>query len=413
MKNNTPIYFDHSATTPVDADVLKAMLPYFSQNFGNPSSVHQFGQRAMGGVDWARTEAAKFLNCEANEIVFTSGATEANNLALKGVISAIQKKSPSKKLHIITSVIEHDSVLEPVAELERQGVEVTHVPVDNRGVIDLKYLESSIKENTVLISIMYVNSEVGSIQPIKAVGKMIKKINEKKLKQWNNLKPEQRPIKPQLIYFHTDATQGVNFLNCDTKGLYLDLLSLSAHKVYGPKGVGLLYVGKNVPLAAQQLGGHHENNRRSGTINAAGIVGLGKALSNLSPENQDKHNHKISKLRDLLVSEVIKKIPEAILNTDRLNATPGHAHFSFVGVEGETTLIALDLEGIAVSTGSACASNSLKASHVLVAMGIKVEIAHTSIRFTLGKYNTSAEIKKLLTVLPAIISRFRKMSPLK
>lgn len=413
MKKEQAIYLDHSATTPVDADVLKAMLPYFSQNFGNPSSVHQFGQRAMAGVDQARSEAAAFLNCEANEIVFTSGSTEANNLALKGVIAALRKKDPNGKLHMITSVIEHDSVLEPIAELERSGVEVTHVPVDSAGVVDLKFLESSIKENTALVSIMYVNSEVGSIQPIKAIGKMIKKVNERRLKDWNNLKPDQRPVKPQPIYFHTDATQAANFLTCDTQELNLDLLSLSAHKIYGPKGVGLLYVRKDVPLLAQQLGGHHENNRRSGTINTPGIVGMGRAVRNLTPENRENNNQKIAKLRDQLVDGLLKNIPGAILNTDRLNSTPAHAHFSFPGVEGETTLIALDLEGVAVSTGSACASNSLKASHVLIAMGIKVEIAHTSIRFTLGKHTTSTEIKKVISVLPPIIIRFRNMSPLK
>lgn len=413
MKKENAIYFDHSATTPVDADVLKAMMPYFSHAYGNPSSVHQFGQRAMAGVDQARSEAADFLRCDANEVVFTSGATEANNLALKGVIAALRKKDPNRKMHVITSVIEHDSVLEPVAELERTGVEVTHLPVDSTGVVDLKFLEAAIKEDTVLVSIMYVNSEVGSIQPIKAIGKLIRKINERRLKDWNNIKPDQRPAKPQPIYFHTDATQAANFLSCDTQALYLDMLSLSAHKIYGPKGVGLLYVAKNLPLAAQQLGGHHENNRRSGTINAAGIVGLGRALRNLTPDHQEKHNQKLAKLRDQLVEGILKNIPGAVLNTDRNNATPAHAHFSFPGVEGETTLIALDLEGIAVSTGSACASNSLKASHVLIAMGIKVEIAHTSIRFTLGKGNTAAEIKKLIAVMPPIIERFRNMSPLK
>ncbi|NTW22067.1 cysteine desulfurase [Candidatus Falkowbacteria bacterium] len=413
MKKEKAIYFDHSATTPVDADVLKAMLPYFSENYGNPSSVHQFGQRAMAGVDQARTEAANFLNCATDEVVFTSGATEANNLALKGVIAALRKKEPGKKLHIITSVVEHDSVLEPIAELERSGVEVTHVPVDKNGVVNLKKIEASIKENTALVSIMYVNSEVGSIQPIKAIGKSISKINDRRLKDWNNLKPELRAEKPRPIYFHTDATQAANFFSCNTQALYVDLLSLSAHKIYGPKGVGLLYVNKRVALLAQQLGGHHENNRRSGTINSAGIVGLGRALRNLTPENQEKHSRKIYKLRDLLAEGLLKNIPGAILNTDRQNATPAHAHFSFPGVEGETTLIALDLEGIAVSTGSACASNSLKASHVLIAMGIKVEVAHTSIRFTLGKHSAPADVKKLITVLPPIIKRFRDMSPLK
>lgn len=405
------IYFDHSATTPVDEDVLKVMLPYFNSKFGNPASIHTFGQIAMTGVDQARSQAAKFLNCQPNEIVFTSGSTEANNLAIRGLIKALANKHSDKPLHVITSVVEHDSVLEPFAELEKIGVEVTYLPVDSSGIISLETLSNSIKDNTVLVSLMYVNSEVGSVQPIREAGKVIKKINEKRRKNWQNTEPANRGDKPQQIYFHTDATQAVNFFNCDTEYNYIDMLSLSAHKIYGPKGVGLLCVKNQVPLAAMQLGGHHENNKRSGTLNSTGIVGLGQALKKITEKSVSQNNRKISKLRDRLVDGVLKTVPNAVLNTNRQKATPAHAHFSFIGVEGESILIALDLAGVAVSTGSACASNSLKASHVLVAMGIKVEDAHSSIRFSLGKHNTEQEIDKLLKILPPIIKRLKAMSP--
>lgn len=404
------IYLDHSASTPVDKDVLKAMLPYFSLKFGNPSSVHNFGQVASKAVETARLEAADFLNCRPDEIVFTSGATEANNLAIRGVMKVIKKKKPAGRLRVITSVIEHDSVLEPFAELEREGVEVIHAPVKANGVVDIEAIKKAINDSTVLVSVMYVNSEVGAIQPIREIGKIIRKTNERRLKGWQNNDPKTRGEKPLPILFHTDVTQAVNFLNCDVKDNFLDLLSLSGHKIYGPKGIGLLYARSGTPLAAMQLGGHHEGNRRSGTLNTPGIVGLGAALKKLKPKAVAENNKNIAKTRDLLVSGILKNIPDAVLNTDRSVATPAHAHFSFLGVEGESILIALDLAGIAVSTGSACASQSLKASHVLVAMGIKVEVAHSSIRFSLGKHNTPAEIRQLLKVLPPIVKRLRRIS---
>ncbi len=427
------IYLDHSATTPVDKKVLGAMKPYFSEKFGNPSSIHTFGQRALAGVDKAREQVATFLNCQPEEVIFTSGATESDNLAIQGVIKAVkkhtatncvhlnQKSNEDKKLHIITSLVEHDAVLEPCMELEKQGIEVTYLPVKANGVVDVERFKKKIKDNTVLVSIMYVNSEVGSIQPIREIGKIIKKINEKCLRDWKKLRPSRRGSKPQPIYFHTDATQAVNFLSCDVKWNYIDLLSLSGHKIYGPKGVGALYVKTGVPLGAVQLGGHHELNLRSGTLNVTGIVGLGAAISLLNKKTAKKNNprpnnwkgtsKKIAKLRDMLVDGIMANIPKVILNTDRENATPAHAHFSFLGAEGESILIALDLEGIAVSTGSACASSSLKASHVLLAMGIKKEIAHNSVRFSLGKYNTEAEIKRVIKILPPIIDKLRKMAP--
>ena len=419
------IYFDHSATTPVDKKVLKEMAPYFGEKFGNPSSIHSFGQAAMAGVDKAREQVAKFLNCEPGEIIFTSGATESDNLALRGVIKAL-KSQGIKNPHIITSLVEHDAVLQPCLEMEKEGVEITFLPVKLNGVVDLEKLKKAIKDNTVLVSVMYVNSEVGSIQPIREIGKIIKKINENKLNEWKKARTKDRGAKPQPIYFHTDATQALNFLPCNTKYLHADLLSLSGHKIYGPKGVGALFIKNGVPLKAIQLGGHHEKNLRSGTLNVPGIVGLGAAVNLLdtktrkySPPRRDRENtktwegtnKKIVKLRDMLVDGIMKNIPDVILNTDKENSTPAHAHFSFLGVEGESILIALDLEGIAVSTGSACASGSLKASHVLLAMGIKKEIAHNSIRFSLGKNNTEAEIERVIKILPPIIKKLRGMNP--
>ncbi|MFH1522654.1 MAG: cysteine desulfurase family protein [Patescibacteria group bacterium] len=405
------IYFDHSATTPMDKEVLDTILPYFSEKFGNPSSVHNFGQDAIAGVDKARAEVAMFLNCNSEEIIFTSGATESDNLAIMGIIKALQKQN-KKKIHIITSLIEHDAVLEPCLKLEKEGVEVTYLQVENNGVVNVEKFKQAIKDDTILVSVMYVNSEVGSIQPIREIGKIIKKINDKRLNEWKKMRVKNRGEKPQPIYFHTDATQALNFLNCNTKYLHVDMLSLSGHKIYGPKGVGALYVKSGIPIEAIQLGGHHENNKRSGTLNVTGIVGLGKAVSLLSNKAVEKNNKYIAKLRDMLVDGIKKNIPDVILNTDRNIATQAHAHFSFLGVEGESILISLDLEGIAVSTGSACASGSLKASHVLLAMGIKKEIAHNSIRFSLGKNNSKEDIKRVIKVMPEIIKKLRRMNPL-
>jgi len=414
------IYLDHSATTPLDKQVLDAMLPYFSEKFGNASSIHSFGQEALLGVDKARAQVANFLNCESSEIVFTSGATESNNLAIKGVMKALRKQYKDKKMHIITSLVEHDAILEPVAEMQYEGVEASHVPVGANGVINLEKFEKMIKDNTVLVSIMMVNSEVGAIQPIRAIGKIIHKLNEKKLNDWNKLAPAERGEKPQPIYFHTDATQGINFLNCDVDWNYIDLLSMSAHKIYGPKGVGVLYKQKDVPMLALQRGGHHEGNLRSGTLNVTGIVGLGEAIALLGErkekgeptDKQIENNEYIAKLRNRLVDGIRNSVDDVVLNTDYENCTPSHAHFSFIGVEGESGLISLDMEGIAVSTGSACASGSLKASHVLLAMGIKKEVCHNSIRFTLGKHNTEAEIDYVIEKLPVVVERLRKMNPI-
>ncbi len=415
------IYLDHSATTPVDQKVLSVMLPYFDKFFGNPSSIHAFGQAALAGVDKARAQAAEFLNCDPSEVIFTSGATESDNLAIKGLVRGLEKQGLQKKdMHIITSLVEHDAVFEPLTELKAEGLKVSHIKVKPNGVINLKHLADSITDATVLVSIMWVNSEVGAVMPIREIGKMIKKINEKREREWKKLRASERGERPQPIYFHTDATQAVNFFACDVKWNYIDMLSLSGHKIYGPKGVGILYKKDGVPLQALQLGGHHENNLRSGTLNVTGIVGLGAALAELGAPGekgepgakQKKNNKKIARLRDLLADGIIRNIPDTVLNTDRDNSTPAHAHFSFLGVEGESALISLDLEDIAVSTGSACASGSLKASHVLIAMGIKVEVAHNSIRFSLGKHNTEEEIKTVIKKLPPIIKHLRQMNPI-
>ncbi len=405
------IYFDHSATTPLDERVLAKMSPYFSDVFGNPSSIHSFGQRAAAAVDQARSQVADFLACQREEIVFTAGATEANNLAIKGLVKGLTLRNIVKP-HIITTVIEHDAVLEPCQELERDNLAtVTYLPVKANGILDISELEKAITEQTVLVSVMYANSEVGSLQPVREIGKLIKKINEKKMADWEKQRVAQRGDKPQLIYFHTDATQAVNFFNCSLEYLHADMLSLSAHKIYGPKGVGVLAAKKGTPLTALIRGGHHEKNLRSGTLNVPGIVGLGAAIE-LVKQEQEINNQNIKELRDYLVERIKQEIPEVVSNTDFANATPAHAHFSFLGAEGESILLALDMAaGIAVSTGSACASNTLKASRVLTAMGVKVEDTHGAIRFTLGKENTKADVDELMKHLPGIVKKFRDMAP--
>lgn len=384
------IYFDHSATTPVDKRVLKEMLPYFSEKFGNASSLHSLGREAALAVEKSRQRIANFLNCESSEIIFTSGSTESNNLVLRGVVKALLAKQ--KKIHIIASSVEHDAILEPCADLEKEGIQVSYLPVKPNGVVDIQDLKKAIRKETVLVSIMYANNEVGAIQPIQAIGEFLNSQKEK-------------------IYFHTDATQAVNALDCDVQKLGVDFLSLSGHKIYGPKGVGVLFVRTGSPLKGFQLGGHQEKNLRSGTLNVGGIVGLGKAVE-LAQGERIKNNKKIAKLRNKLVAGILKDIPDVVLNTDLTSALPSHAHFSFLGAEGEAILFDLDFKGIAVSTGSACASGSLEPSHNLLAMGISPEVAHGSIRFSLGKGNTMQEVEKTLKVLPPIIVKLRKMNPL-
>ncbi len=408
MKN---IYLDHSATTPVDKKVLDKMLPYFSDVYGNSSSLHSFGREAILAVDKSRKQVADFLNCDFSEIFFTSGATESNNLAILGLINSFLTRG-FKNPHIITSEIEHPATLEPIERLFKDGlIEVTYLKPNKKGIVNASDILEEVKDNTLLVSIMHVNSEVGAIQPIRTIGKNVKKINERRLKDWQKKRISERGERPQQIYFHTDATQAINYLNSDVFWNYVDMLSMSAHKIYGPKGVGVLYVKTGIPLRAVQLGGHQEMDKRSGTLNVSGIVGIGEAVAMLTEKNIEKENKKISQLRDIFVEGVIKNIPGASLTTDCKESVPSHAHFIFPGIEGESILIALDLEGVAVSTGSACASAQLQASSVLLAMGVKKEIAHSSIRFTFGKNNTETEVKRVLKILAPIIKRLKEISP--
>ena len=406
MENNKSvkkIYLDNAATTPTDAEVFEAMKPYFSEKFGNASSAHQFGREAREAIENARKQTADFFGCEPKEIIFTSCATESNNLAIKGVIKSVNSKqlTDNKNPHIITSAIEHHCVLHACEALERDGLaEVTYLSVNKEGLVEIESVEKAIKDNTVLVSIMYANNEIGTIQPVKEIGEVIKKINQERFKlQASSFK----------IYFHVDAVQAVNYLNCNVNYLNADLVSVSAHKFYGPKGVGALYIRKGTPIMKIQDGGEQEFKLRSGTHNTPGIVGIGAAIQQAT-KNKEQIIERILKLRNKLIDDVLGKIPNSKLNGSGEKRLPNNANFSFPGAEGEAILLALDLEGIAVSTGSACASENLNPSHVLMALGLGPEDAHSSIRFTLGKHTTEKDIDRVLEVLPGVIERLRKIS---
>lgn len=391
------IYFDHNATTPLHPQVLEAMLPYLKENFGNPSSVHRLGQTTRQAIEQVRETVAKFLNTQdVQEIVFTSGGTEANNQAIKGVVYAHRNKSP----HIITSAIEHHAVLNVCQYLEKEGFAVTYLPVDKYGQVNLSDVEKAIKPETILVTIMHANNEVGTIEPIAEVGQLLQKINAERL-----------TLNAPRIYFHTDAVQTVGKIKVNVQELKVDLLSLSAHKFYGPKGVGVLYIRKGTRIHSLLQGGHHEKNRRAGTENVAGIVGLGEACKIANLE-MNKEAEKLLFLRKKLEAGINKTIPCTYLNGHPGERLPNTVNFSFEGLEGESLVLSLDFEGIAASTGSACTSGSLEPSHILLAMGIPAEIAQGSIRFSLGRGNTEEEIDYLLEVLPKIVARLRSMSPL-
>ncbi len=393
MKKN--IYLDYAATTPVDKEVLKTMLPYFSDNFGNASSLHNFGEVAHVAVEKAREETANFFEADNQEVIFTSGATEANNLAIKGVVRSYHKKN-NLKPHIITTSFEHHCVLNTVKSLEKDGlIEATFINPQKDGVIKVEDIEKAIKKNTILISVMYVNNEIGTLQPIAKIARLIKKI-----------KKENYPL------FHTDATQALSYFNCNVKKLGVDLLSMSAHKIYGPKGVGVLYVKKGTPIKKIQDGGKQENGLRSGTINSTGIVGLGKAISMLKNKDTVKDNQKIKELRNYFIQRVLKEIPKTKLNGSKIKRSPNNINFSFESVEGESLIMMLDAEGIATSTGSACSSGSLQPSHVLLSIGLKPEQAHGSLRITLGKQTTKKEIDITVKKLKKIIQKLREVAGL-
>lgn len=399
------IYLDYSATTPLDPAVLKKMLPYFSNTFANPASIHTPGQNALKAVEDARHSIANILNCKATELIFTSGATEANNLALQGLCKAARNKG-DKRNEIITTAIEHDSILEPLAQLEKWGYVIKKLPVNKSGLVDPEKLSKMLSEKTLLVSIGYVNSEVGVLQSITKFGRIIRKINESRSNNWQRLNPRKRGDKPRPIYFHTDATQAFMVASGDVSQLNVDLLSLSGHKIYGPKGIGLLFIKRDTPLEALQYGGHQERNLRSGTLNVPGIIGLAQALE-ITEKNRNIFNKRTARLRDRLVKKIMHSVPETILTTDRTVSSALNANFIFSGVEGDALLVALDELGVAVSTGTACASGDLDASPVLRAMGYSEEFARSAIRFSLGRQTTETEVDKTAALVLKALKRCR------
>jgi cysteine desulfurase len=385
--NMKRIYLDHAATTPMDPRVLEAMTPYFSGSFGNPSSIHSFGRENRKVVEDARAVIAGEIGAaEPREIIFTGSGSESDNLALRGIAAAYRKRGN----HIITSAIEHHAVYDTCKALEKEGFELTIVPVNGEGIVNPDDVTAALTDRTILVSIMHANNEVGTVQPIAAIGKLLRE---------------------REVFFHTDAVQSVGSLPVNVKELSVDLLSMAAHKFYGPKGVGALYVRKGIKLEPLIYGGGQERNRRAGTENIAGIVGMAKALS-LANAELAQSQKRIGALRDYLIDKVLSGFEYVRLNGDRYRRLPGNANFSFEYIEGESLLLNLDLKGIAASSGSACTSGSLEPSHVLLAMGLCHEIAHGSLRLSLGKSTTKEEIDYLLEVLPGIVAKLRAMSPL-
>ncbi len=396
------VYMDNSATTKVDPRVSKTMKAYFTEIYGNPNSLHSWGQEARVAVDKAREKVANALGAEkASEIIFTSCATEANNLALKGVVEYVaqnskHRKNEKAKPHLIVSPIEHHCVLDTVKYLEKTGkVEVSWLDVDEHGLVNPQQVKNLIKKETVLVSVMYVNNEVGTIEPIKEISKVINK-NQSKA---NN-----------KIIFHTDAVQAIEYFDVDVQKLEIDLLSLSAHKFHGPKGIGALYIKEGTKLTPQIHGGAQEYQLRAGTENVPYIVGLGKAIE-IAEKERKKNRKKVEKLRQKLISGVLEKIPGAKLTGHPKKRAPHIASFVFEGAEGEAMILLLDREGIASTSGSACTSGELEPSHVLLAMGVPQEVAHASLRLSLGKYNTEKEVNYVLEKLPPIIDKLQEMSP--
>lgn len=380
------IYMDNAATTRVKQEVLEEMLPYFTENYGNPSSIYTLGSKSKNAIEIARERVAKAINADPKEIFFTAGGSEADNWAIKGVAFANRNRGN----HIITSKIEHHAVLHTCEYLEKQGFKVTYLDVDEYGVVDLEQLKNSITEDTILITIMFANNEIGTIQPIKEIGQIAKEHG---------------------VYFHTDAVQAVGHVKIDVDELNIDLLSMAAHKFYGPKGVGALYVRKGVKIDPLIAGGGQERNRRAGTENVPGIVGMGKAIE-LAYEHLEENNERLIRLRDKLIKKVFENIDHVRLNGHPTNRLPGNVNLCFEFIEGESMLLSLDMEGIAASSGSACTSGSLDPSHVLLAIGLPHELAHGSLRLTLGDFNTEEEVDYVVEKLTEIVARLRAMSPL-
>lgn len=379
------IYLDYNSTTPVDRAVLDAMLPYFADNFGNASSIHSSGQRGRSAVDAARDSVAALIGAKTAEIVFTSGGTEADNLALFGSVAA----SNHSRKHIITTAIEHHAVLNAAQALEKQGIDVTYVPVGASGIVDPQDVRRALRPETILISVMHANNELGTIQPIEEIGRIAAEAD---------------------VYFHCDAVQSAGKLPLDVNRLGVDLLSISAHKIYGPKGVGALYVRAGTPLEPQFHGGHHERDRRPGTENVPGIVGFGKAAE-LARVRLTTESARIESLRDRLEEMLLNSLASVRVNGDRSRRVPNTTNLAFAAAGGEALVIALDLQGVACSTGAACSSGAVEPSHVLLAIGLSPDEARSSLRFSLGRTTTAAEIDRAADIIPPTVERLRALSP--
>ncbi len=380
------IYFDHNATTPVDPEVFDAMLPFFKEEYGNPSSIHWAGRNSRKAVEEARDKVCKLLNCSNIELIFTSSGTEGDNHAIKGIAYAKKDKGN----HIITTKVEHPAVLNTCKHLAKEGFETTYLDVDGDGMIDLEALKAAITPKTILISIMYANNETGVVFPIKEIGEIAKE---------------------KGVTFHTDAVQAAGKIPIDVVKLNVDLLTISGHKLYGPKGMGALFAKRGVRLVPLIHGGHHERNRRGGTENVAGIIGLGKA-ADIALRDMEKESAQLLTLRNRIEKGLAEKIPHIKVNGHLEKRLPNTTNISFEFVEGESLLLNLDMKGIAASSGSACTSGSLEPSHVLLALGLSHEMSHGSVRFSLGKSNTVSDVDYLIEIMPPIVERMRSMSPL-
>lgn len=377
------VYFDNSATTRIDEEVLREMMPFFKENYGNASSIYKLGRTSKKAIEESREKIAKAINANPEDIYFTAGGSESDNTIIKGIAHFNKNKGN----HIVTSRIEHPAVLETCKQLEQEGFEVTYINVNNNGIIDLEELKKSITENTILISIMFANNEIGTIQPIKEIGEIARK---------------------HKIVFHTDAVQAIGSVPIDVKKLNIDSLSMSAHKFYGPKGIGALYVKNGIKFRKLIAGGHQEKDKRAGTENVAGIVGMGKAIE-IATNNIAGHNEKIQKLRDYYISEIKEKIPNIKINGDLEKRLPGNANISFESIKGDSLLFNLDLKGICASSGSACSSGSIDPSHVLKAIKTPENFLNNSLRISIGKYNTKEEVDYLIKNLIEVVNRLREI----
>ena len=384
------IYMDNSSTTRVDPAVVEAMLPFLTEDFGNASSIHYFGQRARAAVDKARHQVAGLINSRPNEVIFTSGGTESNNLAVRGLVEA----NAANGRHVITSAIEHPAVKSVCEDLEKQGFEITYLPVYENGIVRIDDVANAIREDTILISVMTANNEIGTLQPVEAIGRHVRELKQNGRKIW----------------FHTDAVQAAGKIVVDVEAIGCDLLSLSGHKIHSPKGVGALYIRRGTRLHSQNIGGRQERGIRGGTESVPNIVAFGKAAE-FAKENLAGDAARLFDLRSKLENEIGEKISDLVFNGERETRLPNIANISFLGVEGEGLLINLDMHGIAVSTGSACSSGSLEPSPVIRALGHGDDVARNAIRFSLGKDNTAEDIDRLLDVLPGAVETLRKLSP--